>query len=150
TTNSNRNATTIPRTMDASSSRTRYKSSARYVYWLVPVFIGLAFAIALMARASILRGVAGLWVVSDTLDRAHAIVILSGRADLRPFAAAALYKRGLAQQILVSKPKAGPIFPLQLLPSQVELTRQILFKLGVPQQAIGEFGDGSSNTYEEA
>jgi uncharacterized SAM-binding protein YcdF (DUF218 family) len=30
------------------------------------------------------------------------------------------------------------------------MTRQILFKLGVPQQAIVEFGDGSSNTYEEA
>jgi uncharacterized SAM-binding protein YcdF (DUF218 family) len=39
---------------------------------------------------------------------------------------------------------------VQLLPSQIELTRQILSKLGVPQQAIVEFGNGSSNTYEEA
>ena len=137
--------------MDSSLGRTRYKSSARYVYWLLPVFIVLAFAVAWMARASILRGVADLWVISDALDRADAIVILGGRLDVRPFATAALYKRGLAQQILVSKPKAGPIFPLQLLPSQIELTRQILSKLGVPQQAIVEFGgDGSSNTYEEA
>jgi uncharacterized SAM-binding protein YcdF (DUF218 family) len=136
--------------MDSSLSRTRYKSSARYVYWLLPVFIVLAFAVAWMARASILRGVANLWVVSDALDRADAIVILGGRLDVRPFATAALYKRGLAQQVLVSNVRAGPIHPLQLLPSQIELTRQILFKLGVPQQAIVEFGDGSSNTYEEA
>jgi len=91
-----------------------------------------------------------LWVVSDALDRADAIVILGGRLDVRPFATAALYKRGLAQQVLVSNVRAGPINPLQLLPSQIELTRQILFKLGVPQQTIVEFGDGSSNTYEEA
>ena len=137
--------------MDSSLGRTRYKSSARYVYWLLPVFIVLAFAVAWMARASILRGVADLWVISDALDRADAIVILGGRVDVRPFAAAALYKRGLAPQVLVSKAKAGPIHPLQLLPSQIELTRQILSKLGVPQQAIVEFGgDGSSNTYEEA
>jgi uncharacterized SAM-binding protein YcdF (DUF218 family) len=77
-------------------------------------------------------------------------VILGGRLDVRPFAAAALYRRGFAQQILVSNVRAGPITPLQLLPSQIELTSQILFKLGVPQQAIGEFGDGSANTYEEA
>jgi uncharacterized SAM-binding protein YcdF (DUF218 family) len=137
--------------MDYSSpKRTRYNRSARYVYWLSPVFIVSAFAFAWMARASILRGVAGLWVVSDALDRADAIVILGGRLDVRPLAAAALYKRGFAQQILVSNVRAGPIIPLQLLPSQIELTSQILFKLGVPQQAIGEFGDGSSNTYEEA
>jgi uncharacterized SAM-binding protein YcdF (DUF218 family) len=136
--------------MDSSPSRTRYKSSARYVYWLVPVFIVLAFAVAWMARASIFRGVAELWVVSDSLAHADAIVILGGRLDVRPFATAALYKRGLAQQVLVSNVRAGPIHPLQLLPSQIELTRQILFKLGVPQQAIVEFGDGSSNTYEEA
>jgi len=150
-TNSNRNATSIQRTMDSSLSRTGYKSSARHVYWLIPVVIVLVFAVAWMARASILRGVAHLWVVSDALDRADAIVILGGRVDVRPFAAAALYKRGLAPQVLVSKAKAGPIHPLQLLPSQIELTRQILSKLGVPQQAIVEFGgDGSSNTYEEA
>jgi uncharacterized SAM-binding protein YcdF (DUF218 family) len=136
--------------MDSSLSCTRRKSSARYAYWLVPVVIVLAFAVAWMARASILHGVADLWVVSDALDRADAIVILGGRADVRPFAAAALYKRGLAQQVLVSNVKAGPIHPLQLLPSQIELTSQILSKLGVPQQAIVEFGYGSSNTYDEA
>jgi uncharacterized SAM-binding protein YcdF (DUF218 family) len=134
--------------MDSSVSHTH--SARRYGWWLAPVVIVLAIAIAWMARAAILRGVAELWVVSDPLDRADAIVILGGRLDVRPFATAALYKRGLAQQVLVSNVRAGPIHPLQLLPSQVELTRQILFKLGIPQQAIVEFGDGSSSTYEEA
>src|SRR5262249_42958051 len=119
---------------------TRYKSSVRYVCWLTPVFVILAFAVAWMARASILYGVADLWVISDALDRADAIVILGGRVEVRPFAAAALYKRGFAHQVLVSNVKAGPIDTLQLLPRQTELNRQILLRLGVPQQAIVEFG----------
>src|SRR5262249_52704792 len=145
-----RNATSIQTNMDSSLGRTRYKSSARYVYWLLPVFIVLAFAVAWMARASILRGVADLWVISDALDRADAIVILGGRLDVRPFAAAALYKRGLAPHVLFSRPRPGPIDALQLLPKQTDLTRQILGKLGVPEDAMVEFGDGVSSTYEEA
>src|SRR5262249_61444441 len=96
--------------MDSSLMRTRYKSSARYVYWLVPVFIVLAFAVAWMARASILRGVAGLWGVSDTLDRADAVVVFGGRGGVRTFAPPAPYKRGRAQQIPASKPNGGPSF----------------------------------------
>ena len=122
----------------------------RHAWWIVPIFVVLAIAFAWMARAPILRGMAEWWVVSDQVDRADAIVILSGRLDVRPFAAAALYKRGMAHQILFSRPKPGPIDTLRLLPKQTELDRQILGKLGVPDEAMVEFGDGVSNTYEEA
>jgi uncharacterized SAM-binding protein YcdF (DUF218 family) len=126
------------------------RSSVRHAWWLVPIFVVLAIAAAWMARAPILRGMAEWWVVSDPVDRADAIVILGGRLDVRPFAAAALYKRGVAQQVLFSRPKPGPIDTLRLLPQQTELNRQILGKLGVPNEAMVEFGDGVSSTYEEA
>jgi hypothetical protein len=52
---------------------------------------------------SLLRGLASRWIVSDSLDQADAIVVLGGGLDIRPSAAAELYKRGTAQQILVVK-----------------------------------------------
>src|SRR5215468_3183713 len=122
-------------------------SPRRYGWWLAPVLIVLAIAIAWISRAAILHDMAHLWVVSDPLDRADAIVILGGRLDVRPFAAAALYKRGLAPHVLFSRPRPGPIDALQLLPKQTDLTRQILGKLGVPEDAMVEFGDGVSSTY---
>src|SRR5262249_21681917 len=39
---------------------------------------------------------------------------------------------------------------MQLWPGQTEFTRQLLLKLGVPAEAITEFGDGVSSTYQEA
>jgi uncharacterized SAM-binding protein YcdF (DUF218 family) len=92
-------------------------------------------------------GLAGrLWVVSDPLEPADAIVILGGRVDTRPYAAARLYGTGLASQILVSKgglshPERG---------QREEDDRDVLAKLGVPSAVVKEFGDRPSNTYEEA
>ena len=134
--------------MDSSVSHTQ--SARRYGWWLAPVFIVLAIAIAWMARAAILRDVAELWVVSDPLDRADAIVVLGGRIDVRPFAAADLYRRGFAPRVLISNLPRDLLQTMQLWPGQTELTRQLLLKLGVPAEAIVEFGDGLTSTYEEA
>jgi hypothetical protein len=43
-----------------------------------------------------------------------------------------------------------PLETMQLWPGQMALTRQLLLKLGVPAEAIVEFGDEASSTYEEA
>src|SRR5262249_26439494 len=128
----------------------RTQSARRYGWWLAPVLIVLAIAIAWMARAAILRGVAELWVVSDPLDRADAIVVLAGRIDVRPFAAADLYGRGFAPRVLISNLPPDPLKTMHLWPGQTELTRQLLLKLGVAAEAIVEFGDGVTSTYEEA
>src|SRR6516165_12522258 len=104
--------------------RSRSQKSVRYAYWVVPAFIVLALAAAWAARAPILHGMAKLWVVSDPLEHADAIVILGGRLDVRPFAAADLYKRGLADRVLVSNVKSGPIDKLLPLPRQTALNRQ--------------------------
>jgi uncharacterized SAM-binding protein YcdF (DUF218 family) len=104
------------------------------------------------APTPVLRGVAGLWVVSDDLDRADAIVVLGGGLDVRPFAAADLYKRGISSKILVANAYLGQgrREVLNLLPSHAELNRAVLVKHGVPSAAITEFGDQVSSTYEEA
>jgi uncharacterized SAM-binding protein YcdF (DUF218 family) len=136
--------------VDSSFGRNRYGSWARYRGWLAIIPAVLALGIAWAARASILRGAAELWVVSDGLGQADAIVVLGGGLDVRPFAAADLYKRGFAPQILVANVRLGPVEELKILPRHTELNRDVLVKLGVPSAAIIPFGEGVSNTYEEA
>jgi len=122
----------------------------------VPIFVLVSIAVAWMARAPILRGLAEWWVVSDPLDRADAIVILTGRLDVRPFAAAALYQRGMAPQVLFSRAAPGPIdaLRLRLLPQQTERPVRylvsLLSRLGVPDEAMVELGQDVSSTYDEA
>jgi uncharacterized SAM-binding protein YcdF (DUF218 family) len=122
----------------------------------VPIFVVVSIAVAWMARAPILRGLAEWWVVSDPLDRADAIVILTGRLDVRPFAAAALYQRGMAPQVLFSRAAPGPIdaLRLRLLPQQTERPVRylvsLLSRLGVPDEAMVELGQDVSSTYDEA
>jgi hypothetical protein len=86
------------------------------------------------AHTLVLRGVAKLWVVSDHLDHADAILVLGGGLDVRPFAAADLYKRGLSSHILVANAYLGQgrRDVLNLLPSPADLNREVLLKHGVP------------------
>src|SRR5262249_15638823 len=147
---------TRPLAMNSSLTPNRYASSARRAWWLVPIFVVVAIAAAWRARAAFLRGLAEWWVVSDPLDRADAIVILSGRLDVSPFAAAALYKRGMAHQVLFSRVAPGPIdaLRLRLLPEQTERPVRylvsLLGRLGVPDEAMVEFGHDFSSAYDEA
>jgi uncharacterized SAM-binding protein YcdF (DUF218 family) len=82
---------------------------------------------------------------------ADAIVILGGGDETRPFAAAQLYKAGFAQRILISNAKlGGPIEKLGILPSEAEIDREVLVKLGIPGTALTVIGSGLSSTYDEA
>jgi uncharacterized SAM-binding protein YcdF (DUF218 family) len=83
--------------------------------------------------------------------QADAIFVLGGGDETRPFAAAMLFKNNLAKQILVSNARrGGPVEKLGLLPSEAELDRQILLKLGVPPEAITVIGSNLTTTYEES
>jgi uncharacterized SAM-binding protein YcdF (DUF218 family) len=92
----------------------------------------------------------GAWVVSDSIAPADAIVVLGGGLETRPFAAADLYKKGMARRILISAVKPGPAEKLDIVPSHIALNRAVLLKLGVPPEAIVSFGTDVSSTYEEA
>ena len=96
---------------------------------------------AWLGREPLLRGAASLWIVSDPVTRADAIVVLSGNYYERPLVAADLYRRGFANKILVSQ---------AISPTDSELSRTALLKSRVPPAAIEYFGNANSNTRNEA
>jgi hypothetical protein len=97
-----------------------------------------------LRREALLRGAASLWIVSDPITRADAIVVLGGNFQERPLMAAELYRRGLADKVLVSQTADVDS------PSNNELNRIELLKLGVPPTAIEDFGTANKNTRDEA
>jgi uncharacterized SAM-binding protein YcdF (DUF218 family) len=134
---------------DTVSTTPRTKSFRRRGGVFVAVAL-LALSAGWLARVRILQGTARAWVVSDSIAPADAIVVLGGGLETRPFAAADLYKKGMARQIVISAVKASPAEKLDIVPSHIELNRAVLLKLGVPPDAIVSFGTDVSNTYEEA
>jgi hypothetical protein len=58
-------------------------------------------------HAALLRGAAELWIVSDPITPADAVVVLGGDLEVRPFIAAELYKQGLVPKVLVSQVPEG-------------------------------------------
>ena len=54
-------------------------------------------------RDPLLRGMAGLWIVSDAVTKADAAVVLGGGLEGRPFAAADLYRKGIVNRILIAQ-----------------------------------------------
>jgi uncharacterized SAM-binding protein YcdF (DUF218 family) len=105
---------------------------------------------AWLGREPLLRGAASLWIVSDPVTRADAIVVLGGNFHVRPLVAADLFGRGLANKILVSQTVDMQQGPVAVSPTDAELSRAALLKLGVPPGAIESFGNANTNTREEA
>jgi uncharacterized SAM-binding protein YcdF (DUF218 family) len=103
-----------------------------------------------LARAPVLRRAADLWIVSDPISRADAIVVLGGGLATRPFIAAELWRRGLADKILISQVPEERAVSMGAIPSDTELNREILLKSGVPPRAIETSGTANRNTREEA
>jgi len=98
---------------------------------------------AWLAGPLVLRGAAKLWVVSDSVEAADAIVVLGGGVDFRPLAAADLYKQNIAPQVAVgfSEFDRG---------RDARLNRQALLEHGVPVSAIVLFDFRPHSTYGEA
>lgn len=103
-----------------------------------------------LGREALLRGAASLWIVSDPVTRADAIVVLGGNFQNRPVIAAELYRRGLADRVLVSQMPGVEQVAVGAGPSDTELNRGVLLKLGVPLGAIENFGTANTNTRDEA
>ena len=125
----------------------------QYRLWRCGVVIFVLASVAVggwLVREPVLLGAAKLWIVSDPVSRASAIVVLGGGLETRPFEAAELWRRGLAYKILVSQGPEERAASMGGIPSHSELNREILVKLGVPPGAIETFGAASKNTTEEA
>jgi hypothetical protein len=90
-----------------------------------------------------LRGIAEQWVVSDCVEQADAIVVLGGALDIRPAAAANLYKQRTAPLVLVPKSEADN-------GREARRMRERLRACGVPSDAISDFTIKLHSTYGEA
>lgn len=132
-------------------------SSARRAVWtrrasLAAIAFMLAglLALAWLERELLLRGTADLWIVSDEVTPADAVAVLGGGLDVRPFAAATLYKQGLVKRVLISQVADGQAAEINAIPRHTEANRQVLLRLGVPASAIETFGTANKNTDDEA
>ena len=72
---------------------------------LLALTLSLAVLIAgiWLAHEPLLRGAADLWIVSDPVSRPDVVAVLGGGLEVRPFAAAELYRTGLVRKVLVSR-----------------------------------------------
>jgi DUF218 domain len=134
----------IARTMGQSSRVTRLRRYVKIVLALAAVF-----AAAWFERESLLRGAADLWIVSDPITLADAVVVLGGGVDVRPFVAADLYAKGLVKKVLLSEVKEGRSVGIGAQKGHTEVNRAVLLRLGVPESAIETFGNVNKNTWEE-
>jgi uncharacterized SAM-binding protein YcdF (DUF218 family) len=116
---------------------------------LVLVLAGLG-ACTWLAREPLLRGLANLWIVSDDVTPADAVAVLGGQIEVRPFAAADLYRRGLVKKVLVSSNREGRAAVIGDAQGHAEANRHVLLKLGVPENAIEMFGQANRSTSDEA
>ena len=127
----------------------RQRQSFRRLGAIAVSLILLAAGIWLL-RVPLLRAAADLWIVSDPVTRANAVAVLGGGLDVRPFAAAELYKQGLVTKIIVSQVAESPLVKNFAIPGHSELNRMLLLKLGIPEAAIETFGHANRSTWDEA
>jgi uncharacterized SAM-binding protein YcdF (DUF218 family) len=99
------------------------------------VFVSLVL-LAWVLRAWILTGVGRFLTVHDRLERADAIFVFGGDPDIRPFAAAALYRRGWAPRVLVPGMETGKLASIGMVPTQTQLFTGVLRHEGVPDSAV--------------
>jgi uncharacterized SAM-binding protein YcdF (DUF218 family) len=119
-------------------------------YFPIVLVLTTLCAAAWIEREALLRGSADLWIVSDPITPADAVVVLGGGLDVRPFIAANLYAKGLVKKVLLSEVEDGPSVSIGALARHTEENRKVLLRLGVPGSAIETFGTANKNTWEEA
>jgi uncharacterized SAM-binding protein YcdF (DUF218 family) len=119
-------------------------------YLAIVLVLAISCASAWIEREALLRGTADLWIVSDPITRADAVVVLGGGIDVRPFVAAELFAKGLVKKVLLSEVEDGRSVGIGALAGHTELNRKVLLRLGVPDAAIETFGNANKNTGEEA
>ena len=113
--------------------------------------VGVLLVAAWFGRAPLLRSAAHWWIVpSAPLVPADAVVVLGGGIEVRPFAAAEYYRKGLTRKVLISDVRQSRSERERIFPSQLDRNRTVLMKMGVPEDAIEAFGNANRNTYDEA
>jgi len=128
----------------ADSAPTKHRRTRRILF-------GLA-GVALLSAAVFLLCL-GRWLVAeDPLEKAQAIVVLSGRMPLRALEAAKLYRKGYAPKIWLTHPtEPGAALETMGIPFVGEdfYNSRILMHEGVPAEAIRVLQPSILNTADE-
>jgi len=112
----------------------------------------LALTVVLVVLTIVFLGVGRWLVVEDPLEKAQAIVVLSGRMPIRAIEAARLYRAGYAPQIWLTRPEE-PAASLEALGISYSgedfFNARVLLHEGVPPRAIRVLEPAINNTAEE-
>jgi uncharacterized SAM-binding protein YcdF (DUF218 family) len=130
--------------MSAFQNRCLRRITGFLILGCVLLLVGYVF------RAPLLTGLADAWVINDPVTKADAIVIPGGGLENRPFAAAKLFRDGVAPQILYMNVRLSPAEEMGITPPERELTRRILLSNGVPETAMTMIGTNVASTYDES
>lgn len=132
-----RHPTSSSDTLSPADEPRRVRRRSRGRRWLI-VLASLAGAALLcwLLRAPILTSVGRFLTVHDRLQRADAIFVFGGDPDVRPFEAAALYRRGWAPRVLVPGMETGKLASIGMVPTQTQLFTGVLRHEGVPDSAV--------------
>jgi len=118
--------------------------------FVVVLRVAAAGLLLVAFRVPLLSGLATLWIVDEPPQLAEAIVVLGGGEDYRPYAAARLWKEGLAPVVLVPDVRLSPTQSLGLVPGTTTVILGVLKAEGVPDHAVVKIGKDVSSTREEA
>ena len=128
------------------SRRTR-----RTARWLAAAALTAAIAAGLwLARGALLPAVAHWLDVGQRPQPADAIMLLTGEAETRAFAAAALYKAGWAPRIFVSTVARHPQAEQTAMLREHEVNLRVLSACGVPKRDVTVLDADARTTFDEA
>lgn len=116
------------------------------VWWLLACLILSTLAILFHARW--LPALAKYLDVGEAPRKSDYIMIMGGGVENRPFTAAALYKKGWADRILIAELRPTPGGE-NLLPPEHEVASRLLQKLGVPEDQIVILDGNHAATFHE-
>ncbi len=104
-----------------------------------------------LLRVPLLRGIADLVTVENSLSSADFIYLLNGDVHTRPLLAADLYRRGLAPRVVIARAEDRRATELGLYPNDTDAAIEALLRSGVPASAIVQLKTpgGVTSTWEE-
>jgi uncharacterized SAM-binding protein YcdF (DUF218 family) len=153
-----------PSTIDSQPTARKWP---RRLLWLA-AFCFLFSAFCFVFRAPLLRATANAWIIDAPVTHADAIIVLGGGLEYRPFAAAHIYSNLVHRNsalpasqhvsisafpspvILITQPELPPTAQMGLTVPEFVTARQVLLKLGVPENAIQMLGTNVTSTRDEA
>ncbi len=113
------------------------------------LFLAVLLALYLF-RAPLLTALARFLDVSEAPEKVDYVMVLGGDANVRPFVAAALYRRGLASKVLVPVMKQSPENLADGSPPGQIIIRDVLKARGVADADILVLDGEVTSTRDEA